>query len=62
VNGGRSAPARRCASSSRTVLTTLDWLGPARDRAGMPMTQLRLHADPRVVAVLEAFERPVHGL
>ena len=57
-------PGRRAAGAQGWggVLNTLYWLDPGRRRAGMLMTQLRPYADPRVVAVLDAFERAVHGL
>uniref|UniRef100_UPI00260B86C0 serine hydrolase domain-containing protein n=1 Tax=Amaricoccus sp. TaxID=1872485 RepID=UPI00260B86C0 len=58
VPGRRAAGAQGWGGS----MNTLYWLDPARGRAGMLMTQSRPYADPRVMAVLDAFERAVHGL
>ena len=53
----RRAPRGGAASSTPSTGSTR-----RRGRAGMLMTQLRPFADPRVTAVLDAFERAVHGL
>lgn len=58
----RVLPGRRAAGTQSWagLYNTHWWLDPARQRAGLFLTQLRPFWDARVMAALEAFERAVH--
>jgi CubicO group peptidase (beta-lactamase class C family) len=64
VRNEAAIPGRRAAGAQgwAGLLNTHFWLDPARGRGGMLLTQCRPFWDPRIVGVLEAFERSVHDL
>jgi CubicO group peptidase (beta-lactamase class C family) len=43
------------------LANTYYWIDPVRDRAGVLVTQSLPFADPKVLALLEAFERAVYA-
>ena len=55
-----AAAGRRAAGLGRAG-NTYYWIDPARDRAGVIVTQILPFADPKVLALLEAFERAVYA-
>ena len=57
AGGGRSAGSMAWAGLGNTYY----WIDPVRDRAGVLVTQSLPFADPKVLALLEAFERAVYA-
>jgi methyl acetate hydrolase len=57
VPGGRAAGSLAWAGLANTYY----WIDPRRDVAGMIATQILPFADPKVLAVLEDFERAVYA-
>jgi CubicO group peptidase (beta-lactamase class C family) len=55
--GGRAAGSMAWAGLANTYY----WIDPVRDRAGVLVTQSLPFADPKVLALLEAFERAVYA-
>ncbi len=53
--------ARRAACFWAGLGNTYYWIDPARDRAGVIVTQILPFADPKVLALLGAFERAVYA-